>query len=228
VYEPPPPPPTFHRAPLSSLWVGARLGALFPFGSAFDTGYGYDANGYYYTTGQSWSGFASGGPSVEADVGGRIARRYIIYVFWEHAFMGTGGDPTSVAALAQLGDPAIGSQSSANTDFPGVGFRWSSRPDTVGFLVDLGLGYRWFREKWDSGASMTLQGFGELRIGLGADIRVNRLMAIEPLFSLSTGQFYDRSYTTANGSERAIPSYAGAHGTVTFTLGGHFDLSPSY
>ena len=75
---------------------------------------------------------------------------------------------------------------------------------------------------------MALDGFGELRAGLGADIRVNRLFAIEPLFSFSTGQFYNRSYNPPGQSERSIPSYTGAHGTVTFTLGGHFDLAPSY
>jgi hypothetical protein len=201
------------------------LGALFPFGSAYDIG--YDQSGYY-AVGESWSGLASGGPVVEADVGGRVGRRYMIYVFWEHAFMGTGSDPTWQTLPIEQGVTPFGAQTSASTDFPGLGFRWSSRPDSVGFLVDLGLGYRWFREKWASGATMTLQGFGELRAGFGADIRVSPLFAIEPLFTFSTGQFYDRSYTAANTSERSIPSYTGAHGTITFTLGAHFDLAPSY
>lgn len=225
VYEPPPPPPTFHRAPVSALWLGARLGALFPFGSVYTTG--YDPSGYY-AFGESWSGLASGGPSVEVNVGGRFGRRYIIYGFWEHAFMGTGGDPTWRTTMIYQGSPALGDQTSASTDYPGLGFRWSSRPDSVGFLVDLGVGYRWFREKWDSGATMTLQGFGEFRAGFGADVRVNRSLSISPLLMFSSGEFHDRKIEAPGQVASAIPSYTGTHGTVTLTVGAHFDLAPTY
>jgi hypothetical protein len=204
--------------------VGARLGALFPFGSAYTIG--YDPSGYY-AYGESWSGLASGGPSFEADVGARIARRYIIYGFWEHAFMGTGGDATWRTNPVAMGTAPLGEQNSASTDLAGLGFRWSSRPDTVGFVVDLGIGYRWFREEWAAG-SMKLAGFGEFRAGFGADIRINRAFSLSPLFMFSTGEFHDRTITLAGRSESAIPSYTGSHGTVTLTVGGHFDLGASY
>src|SRR6266508_3108566 len=43
MYQPPPPPLILHRAPYNALWVGARLGVLFPFGNA----YAIDAGPYY-------------------------------------------------------------------------------------------------------------------------------------------------------------------------------------
>jgi hypothetical protein len=197
---------------------------LFPFGSAYTVG--YDASGYY-EIGESWSGLAGGGPAVEVDAGARLGRRYIVYGFWEHAFMGTGGDPSWRTTMPFQGSPVFGDQTSARTDYPGIGFRWSSRPDSVGFLVDLGIGYRWFQEKWASGAVMTLQGFGEFRAGFGADVRVNRALSISPLIMFSSGEFQDRKIE-APGISSSIPSYSGTHGTVTLTVGGHFDLMPTY
>jgi hypothetical protein len=97
----------------------------------------------------------------------------------------------------------------------------------VGFVVDLGIGYRWFREEWDT-ASMKLAGFGEFRAGFGADIRITRGFSLSPLFMFSTGEFHDRSVTLAGQPEAPVPSYTGSHGTVTLTVGGHFDLGASY
>jgi hypothetical protein len=223
VYEPPPPPPTYHRSPNGALWVGARLGALFPFGSAYTID--YDQYGYAY--GEAWSGLASGGPSFEADLGARIARKYIVYGFWEHGFMGTGGNADFRSRVWALGTAPLGEQKSASTDLAGLGFRWSSRPDSVGFVVDLGIGYRWFREEWAAG-SVKLAGFGEFRAGFGADIRIARTFSLSPLFMFSTGEFHDRTITLAGQPETEIRSYTGSHGTVTLTVGGHFDLGASY
>src|SRR5688572_23280443 len=57
VYEPPPPAPPMHRAPWNSLFLGARVGALFPFGNAYAT----DSD-YYHEYGEEWDGLATGGP----------------------------------------------------------------------------------------------------------------------------------------------------------------------
>jgi hypothetical protein len=216
---------------MASVWVGGRVGALFPFGNAYDL----PSADPYYSYGESWEGLASGGLALEGDVGVRFSRRYIIYGFWEHGFMGTGGDPSWRSAtathLVNADNSAVanfGDQTSAYTDFPGLGFRWSSRPDMVGFLIDLGLGYRWFHESWANGASMDLKGFGEFRIGFGADVRVNHLLSVSPVLSFTNGAFHDRTITLPGQPERSIGSYTGTHGTVTLTLGGHFDFAPSY
>jgi hypothetical protein len=209
-----------HRAPYNALWLGARVGALFPFGNAYATG--RDA---YYEYGEDWGGLATGGPAVEADVGVRFGRAFILYGFWEHAWMGKGSDPSWRAP-----DPGsnFGDQTSATTDYPGLGFRWSSRPSSVGFLIDLGLGYRWFRERWASGAKMDLSGFGEFRLGLGADVRVTRLFSLTPLLTISTGSFVDRQVTIPGEGKRDIAgSYSGSHGTLTLSVGGNFDLVAS-
>jgi len=218
VYDPPPPAPPLRRSPWSSLWVGARAGGLFPFGNAYST-----YRDYYYEVGESWDGLASSGPVVEGDVGVRFARSYIVYGFWEHGFMGTGSDATW-----RTGSPdsqGYGDQTSATTDFTGLGFRWSSRPDAVGLVIDVGLGYRWFRERWAGGYKMDLRGFGEFRFGLGADVRLTRAFSISPLLMFSTGTFHDRIFTSPERGQYSIPSYGGSHGTVTLTVGGHFDLA---
>jgi hypothetical protein len=208
------------------LWVGARLGALFPFGAAYTID--YDIYGYY-AYGRNWSDLATGGPAFEADLGARIARRYIVYGFWEHGILGTGGDPNlrTVSLTGMPGGPTLGEQKSASTDLAGLGFRWSSRPDSVGFVVDLGIGYRWFREEWERG-SMKFAGFGEFRAGFGADIRISRSFSLSPMFMFSTGEFHDRKIQIPGQPEQDIPSYTGSHGTVTLTVGGHFDFAPSY
>ena len=116
VYEPPPPAPPMHRAPWASLWVGVRVGALFPFGNAYATG-----RDYYYEYGEEWDGLATGGPAVEGDVGARFGRSFILYGFWEHGWMGLGSDP--MWRSAEPGGSNFGDQTSATTDYPGLGFR---------------------------------------------------------------------------------------------------------
>jgi hypothetical protein len=214
VYEPPPPAP-LHRSPWTALWVGARVGAFFPFGHAYAT-----SADPRHEFGEDWSGLATGGPSIEGDIGMRFARHFIVYGFWDHAFMGKGSDPSwRTSSPTYFGD-----QESAFTDFTGLGFRWSSHPERTGLVLDLGLGYRWFREKWSSGAKMTLEGFGEFRFGVGADIRVARAFTLSPLFSVSSGTFNDRKLSGPDSPAQDIPSFAGSHGAVTLSLGGHFDL----
>jgi hypothetical protein len=211
-YEPPPPPLRFHRSPYNSLWIGARFGALFPFGNAFDT-----RPSSYFDTGQRWDDLASNGLTIEGDLGVRLARHYIVYGFWEHGELGTGSDPSW-----RVGATGYGDQSWARTDFPGVGLRWSSRPDSVGLVVDTGLGYRWFRERWSSGTELRLGGFGEFRLGFGADVRLSRAFSISPMFMFSGGVFHNRRIVFGDVSQEI--GFSDSHGTVTLTIGGHFDL----
>jgi hypothetical protein len=136
--------------------------------------------------------------------------------------MGTGSDSSWRTGTTEL--IGFGDQKSATTDFTGVGFRWSSNPNTVGLLIDVGLGYRWFRERWTSGTKMDMGGFGEFRLGFGADVRASKLLSIAPLLSISSGSFSDRDITNVGQARRPIPSYSGSHGTVTLSVGGNFDL----
>ncbi|HEY3594078.1 MAG TPA: hypothetical protein VGL13_09390 [Polyangiaceae bacterium] len=213
VYEPPPPPPRFHRSPYNSLWLGARIGFIFPYGNAFD----YDVTPTR-EIGESWDGLASNGIAFEADAGFRLARHYIIYGYWEHGELGTGSDETWRTGATQYGD-----QSWARTDFPGVGFRWTARPDSVGLVIDTGIGYRWFRERWASDTQMNLRG-GEFRIGFGADVRLDPLFTLSPMLMFSFGAFTHGDLTEHGGPNQTMQFLDASHGTVTLTIGGHFDL----
>jgi hypothetical protein len=161
---------------------------------------------------------------IEPDVGIRFARYYVVYGFWEHAKMGIGNDPSWRTGTHLVQVPAFGEQDVANTDFVGIGFRWSARPDATGLVVDVGLGHRWFRETWTSGTEISMQGFGEFRLGFGVDTRINRSFSISPLIMFSSGSFSDRQITLPNQQAQDIASYAGTHGTLTLSVGGHFDF----
>jgi hypothetical protein len=214
VYEPPPPPAPRHRAPVTSLWAGVRGGILFPGGYLYDL---IDRNNPLYLQAQRWSGLASSGPSAELNLGARFARRYIVYGLWERAWLGEGGEP--------VWRQAFGDQKAATTDLAGLGLRWSSNPDEAGLLVDLALGYRWFHEEWADGTKADMRGLGEVRVGIGADIRISRQMSISPVFALSEGVFHERSFE----GPRVIPTgdYSDSHNTLSMTLGLHYDFAPS-
>jgi hypothetical protein len=203
----------FHRAPYSALWFGARLGVLFPFGHAYD--YAFTSHEF----GEPWKGLASTGMALEGDLGIRMARHYILYGFWEHGELSTGSDESW-----RIGTTHFGDQDWARTEYVGGGFRWSSRPDSVGFVFDTGLGYRWFNERWASNTEMHLRGFGEFRIGFGVDLRVTRAFSLSPLFMFSSGVFTDGDLRNHGGPQVPLDFVHATHSTITLTLGAHFDL----
>jgi hypothetical protein len=222
VYEPLPPPPMRHRTPMNSLWLGGRGGVMFPSGALYDQiDTTQSTRSYQVVNPQSWSELAGNGPAFELDVGGRFSRHYIIYGLWEHAFLGSGAGAGAANPFQTFGDPT-----SASTDLAGVGFRWSSNPDEVGIVLDLALGYRWFRESWQDGTKVDMQGLGETRIGIGADIRVADRLALSPLFAVSMGDFNSRSIRGPGIPSSGIGDYNDTHMAVTLTLGIHYDLVP--
>jgi len=192
-----------------------RFGVLFPFGSAYD--YAFTPS---HEFGEPWGGLASTGVALEGDLGIRMARHSILYGFWEHGELSTGTDESWRTGASQFGD-----QEWARTDFVGGGFRWSSRPDTVGVVLDAGLGYRWFYERWASDTELRLGGFGEFRVGFGIDARISSAFSISPMFMYSGGVFSDGDIIYRGQPRAAIPNFVSAsHGTITLTLGAHFDL----
>ncbi len=213
VYEPPPPPKPHHRAPKTALWLGARFGWFLPFGGLWAQRQTNDALDMV-----KWSQFASSGPMFELDVGARLGRYYNVYLLWERASLGGGSEDV----------PTIGQSQSGETDYYAIGLRFSSDPDKVGFLTDLSLGYRRFRAQWDDGTELQLtEAPLEMRIGLGADIRLTKAFSLSPLLTLGAGSFGSaewvapdgtRTDATTPGDERA------GHGWLTLQLGGHFDI----
>jgi hypothetical protein len=219
-FEPPPPPPIHHLAPLSSLWLGARLGWFFPFGNIFaqaqpaTTG----AGSSYVLQAVRWRDYASSGPTFELDAGVRVSRGYTAFALWERAQLGAGSNPTG----------RDGPEDHAESDFWAIGLRASSNPDKLGFLTEVAVGYRRARTlfKNDIEYQFTDAPF-EARLGLGAELRLNRLMSLSSLLAIGVGGFGSIQRVDQNGNAssliRSIDQGDG-HAWVTLTIGSHFDL----
>jgi hypothetical protein len=223
VHEPRPPTPVRHWGPLNALWIGARGGVLFPSGSLYkDDNASNSSNPNAFLTGNElastgFASFAGPGPSGELDLGARFARHFIAYVLWEHGWLWKGN---------QVWSDWGGGNQSASTDLAGAGMRWSSNPDRIGVAVDLALGYRWLRSSWQDGTSIVLKGFGESRLGIGADIRVHKALSLSPMFNIGVGTFSDRNLHLGSGGDQQLGDRGAAHTTIGLTFGAHFDVLP--
>jgi hypothetical protein len=219
-FEPPPPPPTIHLAPRNSLWLGARLGWFFPFGNVFaqaqpvTTG----AGSAYVLQGVPWRDYASSGPTFELDAGARVSRAYTVFALWERAQLGAGRNSTG----------RDGPQDHAESDFWAVGLRASTNPDTLGFLTEVAVGYRRARTlfKNDVEYQFTDAPF-EARLGLGAELRLNRLTSLSSLLAIGVGGFGSIERVSQNGTASSLTrsiDEADGHVWLTLTIGAHFDL----
>jgi hypothetical protein len=166
---------------------------------------------------RTWSDYASPGPKLEIDAGARLSRYYNVFATWEHATLGSGG----------LDEDSFGGQNRGDTDLFGAGVRFSTNPDGVGFLIELVLGYRRFGANWEDGTELDLSdGLFDARIGLGADIRLNRLLSLSPLITIGSGVFSDAQWSDGDVSRsaRGPLDENGQYGTLTFEMGAHFDV----
>ncbi len=211
----PPPVPIGKHAPMFALWTGARLGAI---------GFG----GFFYQNelgdSETTGNFITPGVTGQVDLGARLAKRYVPYVFWEHGFVGPGHRFS--------GEPA-----SASTDFRGLGFRYSlGNPDSVSFLSDLSIGLRTISVS-AQGSTYKMSAWELFRFGLGAEIRLATRFTISPLAWVSGGSMSDTSGTvtySAQGSGDGLthPTYINGQTinqprtylVIGIGIGGHFDL----
>jgi len=188
---PPPPGPAMYaaepvRAPKYSLWLGGRLGLLLYGGSMYyNQNTGYD---------EQTSAFVTNGLALEADVGARIARRYIPYLALELGLVGPGSR-------------FQGASAQAGTSFLGIGFRFlAGNVNFVSFASDLSFGFRKFQVSND-GNTWTASAFEFLRLGLGADIRFTDYFTISPMVTLSGG-----TLTNTSGSVQFAPNQSDMQG----------------
>jgi hypothetical protein len=216
VYEPPPPPKPRHRSPQTAFWVGARLGWFVPFGNLWFDGYAISRDEIAYLR-RSFQDYASSGPLFEIDVGARLGRRYNLFALWERASLGAG----------DLDENAFGGQDRGTTDLYGIGVRFSSDPDRVGFLAEIVIGYRRFVARWSDGTELEVtDGLFDARIGLGADIRISPSFSLSPLLTIGSGVFQEATFSgpSMSGDARTPLDENAQYLTFTIALGGHFDI----
>jgi hypothetical protein len=166
---------------------------------------------------RNWSDFASSGPTIELDVGARLARSYTVFGFWELASLGTGDT---------LGGE-FGGQNRGVSHHIGAGLRFSTNPDDIGMLVEVGLGYRRFDASWKNGTELAARdGLLNTRIGLGMNIRFSPQFVLSPMAMLGGGSFEKIEWAFADGSKGGAfseLSRAGQHTTASLQVGAHFD-----
>lgn len=227
--QPPPPPPQRQvpeepeaptHAPKFSLWTGLRLGYM---------GFGFSFYENAVGEGETTGNLVGNGVPLQLDVGARISHRYILFLFFEHGFMGKGHRFEGA------------SRASAATDYYGLGFRHlGGDVDTVSFATEISVGLRnvYLYNTPNGGGEerYRMSGIEFFRLGLGAEIRAMTLFTIEPLLSVSTGRLtdYSGSITFAEQGDGAKgPPYSGASGSIksslpyvmlSLTLGVHFDV----
>ncbi len=224
---PPPPrvdytePPEPTHAPKFSLWAGGRLGFLGFGGNFYTNSAGPGGSG---ATGETTGNFVKNGLSTGLDVGARLGKRYVPYLFIEHGFMGQG-------------HRFEGSDATSSTDLLGVGFRYTAGDvDSAGFLTDISIGMRSVTVKGGT-ETYKMQSLEFFRLGLGAEIRISTLFVISPMATISSGTMNDTSgsatYSAAgSGDGEQHPTYQNgkqidnqrAYVIVGIHCGAHFDI----
>jgi hypothetical protein len=179
-YAPPPAGPrslsSAHRrhAPEYSLWLGGRAGVLAYSGAL------YISDPYSPSGIETTGNFVRPGIALEADVGVRLARRFIPYFAFEVGFVGAGRrfDGTATNAV---------------TTFTGLGFRYlAGDVDSVSFASDISLGFRKFQLS-NASSTWTATAFELFRLAFGAEIRLSTHFTVSPMLTLSGGSVTDTS-----------------------------------
>ena len=203
-------PPVPTHAPKFSLYAGLNL-SIVGFGNYF---YDNETTGNFVTT----------GPAVEADVGARLGKRYIPYLFIEHGFLGKG-------------HRFEGTDATAASDLMGIGFRYMAGDvDSAAFLTEISIGLRTITVK-NNGETYKMRAFETFRLGLGAEIRIATLFAISPTARLSGGSMNDTEGDVTFGAEgskdgQTHPAFRSGNNidlprgylVVGIGCGGHFDI----
>jgi hypothetical protein len=211
-----PPPVPQHVAPRASFWAGIRPTVLLPLGSMWTD---REPDGYYCCrqNPRPFSEFAAPGPGIGVDVGARFARNYHAFAFGEYSFLGAG--PL---------EGEFGGQESVRTSIFGVGVRFSTHPDSIGFLIEMSVGYRNFEAQWKDGT--TLRANDDLfstRLGIGGVWQVNKNTSVEIMMLVGGGAFTDVEWTFPNGdNSSALSGYddRGQYIPLGFQAGIHWDI----
>jgi hypothetical protein len=190
------------KMPDETFWTGVRGGLFVPYGALY-------ADRSLVTT--PFQDVATAGPSVEIDCGFRFARRFVGYLFFDHAFLGRGNSPAWVSAR--------GGQTSVTTEVAGIGLRWESNPDAWGAVVDVAAGYRWFSSNWEDGTAVRMGGIGDARVGLGILWRAAPNFTLTGMAQIISGVFTNRTL-----DDTPLGSATSSYTASALTLSGHLDV----
>lgn len=195
--EEPPPERRHHMAPDYSLWLGAGLSWTIPFGDLWGTCVGVDAYGRCTAISSLPTSDVFGmGPAFNLDLGIRLAGNYILYGTWERSWLAAQGRQLASGAEQGRGE----------TDFLALGLRAVTNPDTTGFVIDIAIGTRRMRARWDDGTELQLTDAPfESRLGFGVDVRLDENWTFSPLVALGVGSFGKVEWRKPDGTlEQAL------------------------
>jgi hypothetical protein len=223
VRDEPPPPPA--RAPRLALWTGVRIGGELPVGDAFK-----DFNDRRFGERQ----VSGPGLALELDVGARLGRRFLPFVFAQRSFIAAGSasalpgtrpppftPPDEGAVPPEAASPAIDASS---TFALGLGFRYEFNPEAIGPIVEIAYAFRKTSASFNTGQTLSAEAPGEVRIGVGASFRVADAVTLSPLVTFAAGSYSDVVFEGFDGRERAVAGETPLHGYLGLSLGAHADL----
>jgi hypothetical protein len=218
-YPPPPPPEPPHRFH-PRFQIGARLGSLVPAGNLVG-----DQTIDFFNQNVPMSDYVKSGIAIEGDIGFHFSRAWTFYGGWELGFL-------------EKGDKNANASKQPVSNYLGMGFKFDSNSEgDVGFLMDLGFGYRWLSVPITNTTgtyNATYGGFEPLRIGLGIGIGLDKRTRLEILAMMSLGSFSSVSGTPANNTQCGSAASGdanlctinnqGLHAFYGLNVGVHFDL----
>lgn len=188
--------------PKYALWAGTRLGVFIPYGALY-------TDRSFVTT--PFQDVATAGPVVEFDLGARLARHFVGYLYFDQAFLGRGS--------GEAWTTPHGGQSPPSTRALGAGMRWELNPSGFGVVADVGFAYRWFTARWADATVVRMHGPGDVRLGIGASWRATKHVTLAPMATAFSGVFSNRYL---DGQE--LGESASAYAAIALTLSGHLDL----
>jgi len=218
IYEPRPPPVPHHVSPENALWVGLRTGWFLPFGNIYAEALSPNAQGVVFLEPVPWQEYAKSGLAIEADVGVRLGRNYMLFALWERAQLTTG----------DRDEDLYGEQVGSDSDFWAGAMRATSNADRLGLVTELAIGYRQARTRFEDGTKLQLTGAAfEGRLGVGADLRMSSMVTLSPLATIGVGSFNRVRMVRPNGTSYDLPGprdSADTHAWFTLTVAAHVDF----
>lgn len=196
--------------PKNSFWLGVRAGIALPAGDLYRAE--ADAAG-----GPTYQDVADVGPGIELDAGMRIKRVFLLFAFWEHAWLGGGG--------AEQWSDYAGGQQSQLTDYVGVAGRWSIRPwRRSGVDLEIGTGYRWLGLNFSDQTEIDLGSPLETRVCVGYEYLVSSGFTLEAMLQASGGIYTARSVDYSGSSSLDLGGKDRFHAMFSLAIGGHYDV----